>query len=306
MRQLIRSRLLHFTIVGFVLYVVNGHFERQNQRVLTCLTPSQRAVLTADWAQVVGRAPTANELSQLVNVALDEQMLVSEAMLQGLHKSDQVIIQRLLRDADFLGIKGDSQDKIDAVLATGVAAGDEVVRRRLIQLMQHASALNLSGLAPSKDELDTIYSQRPDLGVVPLRLSFEHVFFDSSHSNARARAEQILRENTQDSVRGDVFLDGNHFSNLNRVAITSKFGEDFSLALASSAKPIGSWFGPLQSAYGFHLVRIKNRNEAYRLSFDELAPELEEIWRRERQAQAWNAYVEELRDNYKADCHAAI
>ena len=306
MRQLIRSRLLHFIVLGFVLYVVDGHFERQNQRVLTCLTPSQRVVLAADWARNTGRAPSANELTQLVNVALDEQMLVSEAMLQGLHKSDQVIIQRLLRDADFLGIKGDSQDKIDAVLAMDVAAGDEVVRRRLIQLMQHESALNLPGLAPSKDELDTIYSQRPDLGMVPLRLSFEHVFFDSSHSNARVRAELMLLENTRDRQDGDVFLDGNHFSNLNRVAITSKFGEDFSLALASSAKPIGSWFGPLQSAYGFHLVRINNRNEAYRLSFDELAPELEEIWWRERQAQAWNVYVEELRDNYKVDCHAKI
>jgi hypothetical protein len=306
LRQLVRSRLLHFIIIGFVLYVVNGHVERQNQRVLTCLTPSQRTVLAADWAQVAGRAPSANELSQLVNVALDEQMLVREAMLQGLHKSDQVIIQRLLRDADFLGIKGDSQDKIDAVLAMDVAAGDEVVRRRLIQLMQHESALNLQGLSPSNEELDTIYTQRPDLGMVPLRLSFEHVYFDSSRSNARVRAEQMLRENTQDSRRGDVFLDGNHFSNLNRVAITSKFGEDFSLALASSATPIGSWFGPLQSAYGFHLVRINNRNKAYRLPLNELVPELEEIWRRERQAQAWNVYVEELRDNYKVDCHAKI
>lgn len=294
------SRLLHFFIIGFALYSVNTGYEEHQQRYIDCLSESQLNVLTSDWRRSAGRAATSIELRHLAQVALDEKMLVKEAMLQGLHKSDAVINQRLLRDAVFLGLDGSVKDKIDAVLAMNIAVSDEVIRRRLMQLLQHNMTVLKEGSYPSAAELSAIYTESKELGIVAARISFEHIFFNSNDGEAKAR----LALNALSPDQGDVFLDGNHFSNMTLVSITSKFGEDFSRSLMSINKPVDDWFGPLQSVYGVHLVRILQRQNSYRRSQADIAPELEDRWRRERQAQVWAAYIDQLRDQYRVVCHA--
>lgn len=304
LKRIASLRLLHFLVIGVVIFSIHTRYERYQQRVVNCLSQSQLDVLATDWARSTGRAVTPRELNRLAAVALDEHMLVKEAMLQGLHKSDAVITQRLLRDAEFLGVEGSVKNKIDAVLAMDVAVGDEVIRRRLIQVLQHSETLLEKNTHASQAELRAMYSNKTELGVVPLRISFEQLFFDSSKGDSRARANQALQNITLTDKDGDVFLDGRYFLNIGPVAMTSKFGEDFSLALSRADAPIGKWFGPLQSAYGFHLVRINEQQKAYRRSFVELAPELEDSWRQARQAQAWQLYIEHLRDRYRVKCHA--
>ena len=102
MRRFLSSRLLHFFLLGLVLYGINARYDKYSQRFVTCLSQSELQVLAGDWARSTGRVATSIELSRLVDAALDDQRIVKEAMLQGLHKSDPVIIQRLLRDAEFL------------------------------------------------------------------------------------------------------------------------------------------------------------------------------------------------------------
>ena len=303
MRQVLSSRLLHFFIIGLALYSVSAAYDKHQQRYIDCLSESQLNVLTSDWTRSTGRAATPIELSHLAQVALDEKMLVKEAMLQGLHKSDTVINQRLLRDADFLGLEGSVKDKIDAVMAMNMAASDEVIRRRLMQLLQHnITELEEEGSYPTAAQLSAIYAESKELGLVAARFSFEHIFFNSDDGEAKAKALVALNASMAD--QGDVFLDGNYFSNLTLVSITSKFGEDFSLALVNTDTPVNDWFGPLQSAYGFHLVRILQRHDSYRRSQADMAPLLADRWRRERQAQVWAAYIDKLRDKYQVVCHA--
>ena len=304
MKQIIYSRLLHFFILGFALYGIANHYELKQQRVITCLTPSQMDVLISDWQRSAGRSPTAIERSNLVDVALNDQMLVKEAMLQGLHKSDPVIIQRLLRDADFLGVEGTSKEKINAVLAMDVAIGDEVIRRRLIQIMQHNNDSAISEKKPSTDELAGLYRAQEDLGVVSSRATFDQLFFDTKAGNAKERAVQVLRASTQDRESGDVFIEGKHFASLSEEAVASKFGSDFSRELYGANVPVGEWFGPLSSVYGFHLVRVTHIQDGYRRAISELGPELERIWRRQQEAFAWQDYVKQLRARYGVSCHA--
>ncbi|MFT7404519.1 MAG: hypothetical protein ACI955_001586 [Zhongshania sp.] len=300
MRRELFSRLLHFFIIGFALYSVSATYDKHQQRYIDCLSESQLKVLTSDWTRSTGRAATPIELSHLAQVALDEKMLVKEAMLQGLHKSDSVINQRLLRDADFLGLEGSVKDKIDAVMTMNMPASDEVIRRRLIQLLQHNMTELEEGSYPSAAQLDQIYAESKELGLVAARFSFEHVFFDSDDGEAKARVALDAPVPNQ----GDVFLDGNYFSNMTLVSITSKFGEDFSLALVNTDTPVSDWFGPLESVYGFHLVRILQRHDSYRRSQADMAPVLADRWRRERQTQVWAAYIDKLRDKYQVVCHA--
>lgn len=287
-----------------MLYGINVRYERYQQRVVSCLSQSQLQVLAADWARSTGRVATSIELSRLTDAALDDQRLVTEAMLQGLHKSDPVIIQRLLRDAEFLGFEGSAREKIDAVLTMDIAAGDEVIRRRLIQILQHNVANADDKIDASADQLQAIFTENINIGAVPARLSFEHVFFDVRKADAKARADYALQEKLFDASTSDVFLEGNHFFALTPSSLSSKFGHDFSVALNQKDTPIGEWFGPLQSAYGFHLVRLTERQAAYRRPVAELGPELDSIWKKGQQAQHWQDYLEDLRHQYRVECHA--
>lgn len=305
MRRFLSSRLLHFFLLGLVLYGINARYERYQQRVVNCLSQSQLQVLAADWVRSTGRVATSIELSRLADATLDDQRLVTEAMLQGLHKSDPVIIQRLLRDAEFLGFEGSAREKIDAILAMDIAAGDEVIRRRLIQVLQHNVVNAENKIEASADQLQAIYTENINIGAVPARLSFEHIFFDARKADAKARAEFALQEKLFDASTSDVFLEGNQFFALTPSSLSSKFGHDFSVALNQKEAPMGEWFGPLQSAYGFHLVRLTERRPAYRRPVAELGPELESIWQKEQQALHWQNYLDELRHQYRMECHAS-
>jgi hypothetical protein len=59
----------------------------------------------------------------------------------------------------------------------------------------------------------------------------------------------------------------------------------------------------VQSVYGFHLVRILQRQHSYRRSQADIAPELKDRWQRERQGQVWATYIAQLRDKYRVVCH---
>ena len=314
MKRFVSSRLLHFFSIGLVIYFLINAYSRQQQRYVLCLTDSKLNVLAEDWAKNTGRAVRPDELAHLADAALDEQILVKEAMLQGLHKSDPVILQRLLRDADFLGVEGSAKDKIEAVLSLDIAASDEVVRRRLIQVLQYNVWSSEKDNPPTDTDLKTIYSQHKELGVIPRRISFEHVYFNTQDNkpsagdviidDANARAARRVQLGVESVDQGDVFLSGNEFFNMTPLAITSIFGEEFSQSLSDGDLPLGKWSGPLESQFGSHAVRILSREDAYRLSFLSLRSELEDIWQEETKAKRWEQYVQQLRGRYREVCHA--
>ena len=78
--------------------------------------------------------------------------------------------------------------------------------------------------------------------------------------------------------KGDRFLLPYDYFEKRENELASLFGESFAVQLF--ALHVGSWQGPLTSAYGVHVVYVKSRSEAW-------LPTLAEI--RERVASAWRA-----------------
>lgn len=304
MIRILFSRPLHFLILGVALTLLNDRFTLYQQRYIECVSKSQLAVLATDWQRNAAQEMTINQLREIEQAALDENMLVKEAMLQDFHKRDQVIVQRLLRDAEFLGISGGVKQKIDAVLAMDVATGDEVIRRRLVQLLEHKVHVSSEVKNPSEHELTALYRSRKDLGLVPSRISFEHVYFDSTTGNAKERAELALNKEYVDMQSGDVFLGGNYFANMTTSTMASTFGEEFLQTVDITSIPKGEWFGPLRSQHGFHLVRINASESAFRRPQQEVQTELISLWRESQQTRRWQEYVEQLRGSYRNVCDA--
>ena len=75
-----------------------------------------------------------------------------------------------------------------------------------------------------------------------------------------------------------------------------EFGPQFALAVAKL--PIGSWQGPIESGFGWHLVFVESASPGHVPDFEEVEPELKTAWLSEQKALAWEKAYQELRAKY--------
>jgi len=59
---------------------------------------------------------------------------------------------------------------------------------------------------------------------------------------------------------GDRLMLGSFYSKETEQSISAAFGDGFTRALAEL--PVGVWHGPMESAYGLHLVRVTERTDS--------------------------------------------
>ena len=76
------------------------------------------------------------------------------------------------------------------------------------------------------------------------------------------------------------------------------FGAAFSDAVAAEGPPQGEWFGPVPSAYGFHLLYVGEVMPERQRPLEEVKPKLAQIWREQQQREQLQNYLLELRQRY--------
>jgi parvulin-like peptidyl-prolyl isomerase len=79
--------------------------------------------------------------------------------------------------------------------------------------------------------------------------------------------------------------------------VDGNFGRGFYAALA--AAPEGRWSGPLESAYGQHLVNILARSAPGQPTLDAVRADVLEAWRREQAQLLRNAQFDALLARYR-------
>ncbi len=79
-------------------------------------------------------------------------------------------------------------------------------------------------------------------------------------------------------------------------AIAKEFGPQFAVAL-EKLKP-GSWQGPIESGYGWHLVYIDTVIPGRIPAFEEMEPDVKTAWLAEQKQQAWQKAYTEMRAKY--------
>jgi parvulin-like peptidyl-prolyl isomerase len=95
---------------------------------------------------------------------------------------------------------------------------------------------------------------------------------------------------------GNCILLEPEYSLADEQTVASLFGDAFA-ARVFSLEP-GQWHGPVASGYGFHLVRISQRQAAQPRPFDEVRPQLLDEWYRIQQARAKAQFLAGLLKQY--------
>jgi parvulin-like peptidyl-prolyl isomerase len=259
MRHWLKEPLLHFLVAGGLLFAVYAWLNRGG-----------------------GEAPhvvriTAAEVHWLKEMwARQWQRPPNEQELRGI-VADYVKEALLAREARTLGLD----------------ENDTVVRRRLAQKLEFLVQDTARLAEPREDELRQLYDTNRARYQTPARLSFTHIFF-KTEAAARQGLEELATHSAAEL--GDRSLLESDYTQVDEQTVTSLFGGEFA-GKVFTLDP-GQWHGPIASGYGFHLVRLRERQAAQPRLFDEVRTQVLDEWHRSQQAKASAQFFAGLLQKY--------
>ncbi len=176
----------------------------------------------------------------------------------------------------------------------GLELDDTIIRRRLAQKMEFLVKDAASFVEPDELALRQLYKSDQARYRAPARVSFQQIFFRDRVDAAKGL--EALK--VGDSVElGDSSLLARDFEQADEQTVTAVFGPGFFTEIA--VFKTGIWQGPVQSAYGFHLVRIGEYQASQPLPFEQVRSRLVEEWRQARQGEAREHYFAGLLEKYE-------
>jgi parvulin-like peptidyl-prolyl isomerase len=154
---------------------------------------------------------------------------------------------------------------------------------------------------PSTDVLRAWYERNAVSFALPARASLRHLYFSPDRRGERARDDaaralaQIAGAPLDAPIAeslGDPFMFQGYYGGRSSDEIARTLGPGFAQALFALAP--GSWSGPIESGYGWHLVFVDSITASR-------TPALEEV-----EAEVRSAWVEEQREEVRARAFAVL
>jgi peptidyl-prolyl cis-trans isomerase C len=273
MRRLLREPLIHFLLIGTVLFGLYSFIpsaypvSAPSKEIRVSL--EEIAQLTLLYQSQWRRLPTPQDLERMVENKVEQEILYREALAKGLDKDDEIVKRRMAQKMQFL--------------AEDVAAARE----------------------PTTAELRSWFEKNSGKFAQPPRLGFRHLYFSPDRRGARARddAEQALAklagqpvDATIASSLADPFMFQDYYRDRAPDYLGKEFGPPFALAVAKLVP--GSWQGPIESGFGWHLVFVDTSIPGRVPAFEEIEGDVKTVWLSEQKATAWDKAYKDMRAQY--------
>lgn len=259
--RIFREPLVHFLLAGAAIFAFFAWRPEPGDPASRTihLTRSDQARLSVNFAEIMGRPPSDAELKALVDRWVREEVLYREALRLGLDDGDAVIRKRLAQ-------------KMDVIAAS--AADTDIADTATLQawLRRH----------PGRFAQD-------------VKLTFDQLYFTS---RGRAVVAKTLLGGGADWTKvGDAISLPARFDGASRGAVAGEMGNEFERAL-ESLKPGAEWQGPLESALGWHLVRLRAKEPGVLPPLTAIRGRVEDDWRAETGRARQDAAYRALREAY--------
>jgi hypothetical protein len=190
-------------------------------------------------------------------------------------------------------------------LAMGLDRDDEIVKRRMAQKMQFLAEDVAAAREPTTGELKAWYAKNTGNFAMPERLSFRHLYFspDRRGKHARDDAAKLLAQlagQPQDLKLPESSADPFMFQDYYRDRAPDYLGKEFGpqFALSVEKLPEGSWQGPIESGFGWHLVFVDTVIPGRVPEFEEIEADVKTAWLGEQKTLAWERAYKEMRAKY--------
>ncbi len=272
MKRFFREPLLHFLLLSILLFAADALLrDRAGDPGVAEIVVSQGRVenLEALFAKTWQRPPTAQELRGLVDNYVLEEALYREGVVLGIDRDDVVIRRRVRQKMEFF-----VDDIVDIA-------------------------------EPTDADLEVWLADHSQSYARPAHFSFRQVYLNSDRHGAALRtdAKRILaalrRASGASDPRelGDGSLLGYAYADAAADRVVNSFGQTFADQLA--ALPLGSWSGPIESAFGLHLVLVDAKTEERLPALAEVRDAVARDWRTAQREKASKAFHEDVVSRYR-------
>ena len=269
LRRLVREPLIHFLIIGaliFAGYATVVDTKTADGADTIRIGASEMQFLRAQYEKLWGRPPNKQEVEPLVREFIREEVLYREGLALGLERDDVIVRRRIGQKMEFM-------------------IGDMAVPAE-----------------PDDDTLQAYLEANRDKYLEPPHLTFTHVYFNVDRRGNQARADaKVVLAGLGDRQRapemGDRFALSVDYAAKTAREVDQTFGPAFGEQLLQA--PVGAWSGPVESAYGLHLVRVLERTEPRLPEFDELRDRLSTDYSFETRQAANELALEYLTERYQ-------
>ncbi len=176
-------------------------------------------------------------------------------------------------------------------LRLGLDQGDVVVRQRMVSKMDMSAGLAAEAADPDEATLRAYFDANAARYSGGSVLTFEQAFFESQMAARSARASGM--------VLGDAISLPASLIGVPEREVQNRFGEQFTRELAA-LQPDDGWQGPVQSGFGWHLVKLKDRT-ALPGDFEAMRERVANDWRTDEMAARKARAFEILRSAYRVE-----
>jgi len=268
--KLPRDPSLHFLLLGAVVFVAYGLLGKSTAEESDRIVISRRQIenLSAGFTRIHDRNPSPDEQEGLIRDYLREEIYYREAVALGLDRDDAVIRQRLRQKMEFVS--------------------------------DHLGAM----AEPSEDELRAFFTAHRESFRVGPTITFTHVYLDPARRRDTLAhdAGTLLAHLTHDDATdlrdgiGDPFVLATRFAAQSIAEIAALFGDRFAAELRGS--PTGQWQGPIESAYGVHLVFVNDRTQGHVPALEQVRDAVRDQWTNRQRQQANDQLYASLLQSY--------
>jgi hypothetical protein len=301
---LLRSPLLHFLLLGAALFLIDAAWSWAPESPVVRIAQTAIDERLAAYQVQMGRAATPEEARSIADQVVSDAIWLEQAFALGLLEIDPVVRQRLVLNMRFL--EGESEASEDELVARAIELGmdrsDTVVQRRLIDRVQAIVRAGVRAKPPTAAQLAAHYAETADRWREPPLLDLSHVYLshDKRADSTRADAEALLEKITEEGLTldgairaGDPFLAGHRLRGASPTRIVARLGPSFADSVASA--PVEVWLGPIESAFGLHLVWIHDRKPSRIPELEEIEKRVLEDWIERESRKALREHIERRR-----------
>ena len=264
MKRWLREPLFHFMLLGAMLFAISQWVQPARGPAASSLqiqlSLDQLSQIALVFQSQFGREPTDEEFRHLIELKVQEEILYREALALGLDKDDSIVKRRMAQKMQFL--------------AEDVAASRE----------------------PTSTELKSWFQENGEKFAMPGRISFRHLYFSPDRRGKQTRADAARALARQETRSADRFMFADHYRDRTPEDLSKEFGPQFVQALQKL--PTGSWQGPVESGYGWHLVYVDTLVPGRVPAFEEVEGEVKTAWLGEQKKLAWEKAYRDMRARY--------
>lgn len=270
---LVREPLVHFLIIGIVLFVTFDlrQVDSPETDKVILVSSGQVEQFSAQFERTWLRSPTDVELAGLMEGYIRDEVYYREARAMGLDENDGIVRKRMRLKLEFL-------------------------------------LEDLSAEAPPDDEqLAEFMRQDPDRFQIEPRISFTQVYLnpDKRQDITADAAETLARLNggAAPEAEGDRLMVDHSQTLAPRYRITNVFGASFAEKIIT-LEPNG-WVGPVFSGYGAHLVKVTEKQARRFPELSEIRDDVALEYLAERRQTLKDLIYARLREGYEVVVEAA-